>query len=112
MRGVPDVAGDADPETGYEISIDGTSTAIGGTSAVAPLWSALLTLINQSTGTHVGFVNPLLYKAPTAFTDITSGNNNGYDAGPGWDPVTGLGSPIGTSVLTALTPAATVAPTS
>jgi kumamolisin len=102
MRGVPDVSGDADPETGYQVSVDGTSTVIGGTSAVAPLYAGLFALINQSTGTRVGFVNPTLYANEPAFTDITSGNNNGYDAGPGWDPVTGLGSPIGTSILSAL----------
>ncbi len=105
QRGVPDVAGDADPETGYDVSVDGTTEVIGGTSAVAPLWAGLLALINQSVKARVGFVNPLLYKSTSAFTDITSGNNNGYSAGVGWDPVTGLGSPIGTSVLAALTPA-------
>jgi kumamolisin len=108
---VPDVAGDADPETGYDVSVDGTSEVIGGTSAVAPLWAGLLALINQSVKTRVGFVNPLLYKNLSAFTDITSGNNNGYSAGVGWDPVTGLGSPIGTSVLSVLTPAAAPPPT-
>jgi kumamolisin len=102
MRGVPDVAGDADPETGYQVSVDGTATVIGGTSAVAPLYAGLFALINQSLGTRVGFVNPTLYANGAAFTDITSGNNNGYDAGPGWDPVTGLGSPIGNSLLAAL----------
>ncbi len=112
QRGVPDVAGDADPETGYAISVDGTSTVIGGTSAVAPLWAGLLALVNQSVGTRVGFVNPVLYKNTAAFTDIVSGNNNGYEAGPGWDPVTGLGSPIGTSILAALKPAVPAAPSS
>jgi kumamolisin len=103
MRGVPDVAGNADPETGYQVSVDGTSTVIGGTSAVAPLWAGLLALVNQSLGKRVGFVNPLLYaNATAAFTDIISGNNNGFQAGPGWDPVTGLGSPIGTKVLDAV----------
>ncbi len=110
-RGVPDVSGDADPETGYQVSVDGTATVIGGTSAVAPLWAGFLALANQSIGQRVGFVNPTLYKNLSAFTDITSGNNNGYSAGPGWDPVTGLGSPIGTSVLAALKAAVTSAPT-
>jgi kumamolisin len=110
QRGVPDVAGDADPETGYDVSVDGTSEVIGGTSAVAPLWAGLLALINQSLNTRVGFVNPVLYQNTSAFTDITSGNNNGYSAGVGWDPVTGLGSPIGTSVLTALTPTPSTPP--
>jgi kumamolisin len=101
-RGVPDVAGDADPATGYNVSIDGETTTVGGTSAVAPLWASLIALINQSLGAKVGFVNAALYAAPTALTDITSGNNNGYSAGPGWDPVTGLGTPKGEAVLAAL----------
>ena len=102
QRGVPDVAGDADPETGYTVSVDGTSAVIGGTSAVAPLWAGLIALVNQSAGKRSGFVNPTLYANPGAFTDITSGDNNGYTAAPGWDPVTGLGSPVGSAVLTAL----------
>jgi kumamolisin len=101
-RGVPDVAGDADPATGYNVTIDGESTTVGGTSAVAPLWGALIALINQSIGAHVGFVNATLYATPAALNDITSGNNNGYACGPGWDPVTGLGSPKGEAVLAAL----------
>ncbi len=101
-RGVPDVAGDADPQTGYQVSVDGTSTVIGGTSAVAPLWAGLAALINQSLGRKVGFINPVLYATPAALTDIISGNNGAYQAGPGWDPVTGLGSPLGTQVLAAL----------
>lgn len=102
QRGVPDVAGDADPETGYQVSVDGTSTVVGGTSAVAPLWAALVALINQSTGKRAGLINPALYQNPSAFNDITQGNNDGYQAGPGWDPVTGLGSPQGAAVLAAL----------
>jgi kumamolisin len=101
-RGVPDVAGDADPATGYTVAIDGESTTVGGTSAVAPLWGALIALINQSIGSKVGFINATLYAAPTALTDITSGNNNGYSCGPGWDPVTGLGTPKGEALLAAL----------
>lgn len=104
-RGVPDVAGDADPTTGYVTLVDGNPDVIGGTSAVAPLWAGLITLISQSIGKPVGFVNPLLYQnASTAgdFHDITSGNNGAYSAGPGWDACTGLGSPIGIRVATAL----------
>jgi kumamolisin len=102
-RGIPDVAGDADPQTGYKVSVDGRDTVIGGTSAVAPLWAALFALVNQSRGTRVGLANPALYAAEkTAFTDITEGNNDGFEAGPGWDPVTGLGSPKGPGVLAAL----------
>jgi kumamolisin len=103
-RGVPDVAGDADPTTGYEVLIDGSSTVIGGTSAVAPLWAALVARINQSLGTSLGYANAQLYGAEPAFRDITSGNNGGYSAGPGWDACTGLGSPNGAALLAALSP--------
>jgi kumamolisin len=98
QRGVPDVAGDADPQTGYAVNVDGTATVFGGTSAVAPLWAGLIARVNQSAGKRSGFVNPVLYANPSVCTDITTGNNNGYSAGPGWDPVTGLGSPIGSDV--------------
>jgi kumamolisin len=103
-RGVPDVAGDADPETGYNVIVDGQQSVIGGTSAVAPLWAGLFALINQSLGTNVGYVNPLLYTAnvEAAFHDITSGNNGDYSAGPGWDACTGLGTPDGSALLGAL----------
>ena len=103
-RGVPDVAGDADPETGYSVFVDGQQTVIGGTSAVAPLWAGLLALINQSLGTNVGYVNPLLYSATveSTFHDITSGNHADYSAGPGRDACTGLGSPDGAALMTAL----------
>jgi kumamolisin len=103
-RGVPDVAGDADPTTGYQVLVDGALTVIGGTSAVAPLWAALIARLNQELGKPVGYVNPLLYAAGTAsaFHDVTSGGNGGYDAGPGWDPCTGLGTPDGTALLQAL----------
>ncbi len=104
-RGVPDVAGDADPTTGYVTLVDGDSEVIGGTSAVAPLWAGLIALINQSIGKPVGFINPLLYKTATTaadFHEITSGNNGAYKAGAGWNACTGLGSPIGTKVAVAL----------
>lgn len=103
-RGVPDVAGDADPNTGYNVVIDGSSGVVGGTSAVAPLWAGLIARINQQRGSKVGFLNPLIYPLQaTAFNDITQGNNGAYSAGPGWDACTGLGSPIGTALLQALT---------
>jgi kumamolisin len=107
-RGVPDVASDADPNTGYNVIIDGQQTVVGGTSAAAPLWAGLIANINQGLGHNVGFVNPALYQIyqnPTlyqeAFHDITQGSN-GYPAGKGWDPVTGLGSPNGAGLLAAL----------
>ena len=113
-RGVPDVAGDADPQTGYTIQVDGSTGVIGGTSAVAPLWAGLIAVINQQTGTTAGFINPTIYaaKAASSFNDITSGNNGAFSAGPGWDACTGLGSPIGTALLQLLGgPAPTPTPT-
>ena len=104
-RGVPDVAGDADPETGYDARVDGQDEVIGGTSAVAPLWAGLLALCNQQLGKPVGFLNALLYTdaaARASLRDITSGNNVGYKAAMGWDACTGLGSPNGASLLAAL----------
>jgi kumamolisin len=101
-RGVPDVAGDADPTTGYTIRVDGETTTIGGTSAVAPLYAGLIALANAANGRDAGFVNPILYGDPQAFRDITSGNNGAFSAGPGWDACTGLGSPHGAAVIAAL----------
>jgi kumamolisin len=95
-RGVPDVAGDASPETGYNVLYDGQAAVVGGTSAVAPLWAALIALLNQQRGSNIGFANPTLYQnAENGFNDITKGNNGSYSAGPGWDACTGLGSPNG-----------------
>ena len=111
-RGVPDVAGDADPNTGYNVLVDGQKLVIGGTSAVAPLWSGLIALLNQKLGKPVGFFQPTLYALPTAdkaFHDITSGNNGAYSTAAGWDPVTGLGSPNGTNIAAALSSSSTVA---
>ena len=99
-RGVPDVAGDANPQTGYTIRVDGTQETIGGTSAVAPLWAGLVTLLNASLGGPLGFAHPRLYAllGSTAFRDITEGSNGAYSAGPGWDACSGLGSPAGTTL--------------
>lgn len=102
MRGVPDVAGDASPDSGYNVLVDGQQVVVGGTSAVAPLWAALIALVNQQKGVAAGFVNSALYGSPGDFRDIVSGNNGAYSAGPGWDACTGLGSPVGTAVATAL----------
>jgi len=102
MRGVPDVCGDADPQTGYEVRVDGSATVIGGTSAVAPLWAALLARINASTGKPVGYINPQLYGKPQDLRDITQGNNGDFAAQPGWDACTGLGSPNGTVLASLL----------
>jgi kumamolisin len=101
-RGVPDVAGDAAPESGYNILVDGQQEVVGGTSAVAPLWAALVALINQKKGTPVGLVNAALYADASDFHDIVTGNNGAYKAAKGWDACTGLGSPNGVALAAAL----------
>ncbi|MGI0090237.1 MAG: S53 family peptidase [Nitrososphaerales archaeon] len=102
-RGVPDVSGDAAPSTGYVVRVDGQSTIFGGTSAVAPLWASLIALMNQKLGSSLGFINPRFYEKLAStngtFHDVTSGNNGKYDAKPGWDACTGLGSPVGAKLL-------------
>jgi kumamolisin len=100
-RGVPDVAGDADPATGYQVLVDGQQQVIGGTSAVAPLWAALVCRLAQGAGRKLGQLQPTLYSASTGFRDITSGSNGDYSAGPGWDACTGLGVPVGSDLLSA-----------
>jgi kumamolisin len=102
-RGLPDVAGDADPVTGYQVLVDGRRMVIGGTSAVAPLWAGLIALINQHLKSPVGYLNPLLYtKVPTGtLRDITSGTNGAYSARQGWDACTGFGSPDGARLMQA-----------
>ena len=106
-RGVPDVSGDADPQTGFGILVDGTQVTVGGTSAVAPLLTGLFALVNQSIGKPAGYVNPLLYArgSASAFRDVVAGTNGAYDAGPGWDACTGWGSPDGAKLLAVLSPA-------
>ena len=107
-RGVPDVAADADPATGYLIRVDGQEVVLGGTSAVAPLWAALVCRLVQALGGPLGRPHEALYDAagpgvaPPGFRDVTVGSNGAYDAGPGWDPCTGLGTPDGTALLAAL----------
>ena len=104
-RGVPDVAGNADPTTGYQVYADGKAQVVGGTSAVAPLWAALIARLAEATGQRFGLLQPVLYAGVTpgadvaGFRDITSGNNGAYAAGPGWDACSGLGSPDGAALL-------------
>jgi kumamolisin len=105
-RGVPDVAGDADPETGYQVRVDGTDMVIGGTSAVAPLWAGLIARINAAKGAPVGFINAALYTHAAAFNDVTDGDNGDFAASAGWDACTGLGSPNGAAIQAALASAA------
>lgn len=112
-RGVPDVAGDADPETGYKVRVDGVDQIIAGTSAVAPLWAGLIALANQHRMNQgqqsMGFLNPRLYFNLTALQqahalrDVLLGDNGEFFAGPDWDPCTGLGTPDGKNLIAELT---------
>jgi kumamolisin len=112
-RGIPDIAGNASPNSGYAEFLGGNSVGpTGGTSAVAPLYAGLMAVINANLGSSAGFINPLLYSlAGSAFKDTLGApgpaNNSfqgvtGYSAGPGWDACTGLGSLNGTALLKAL----------
>lgn len=102
FRGVPDVAGNADPNTGYIIYGEGGNIQVGGTSAVAPLWSGLMCLINQSIGSPVNYLNQVIYFNPSVCRDIIVGNNGGFAAQIGWDSCTGNGSPNGQRLLNLL----------
>jgi kumamolisin len=103
-RGVPDVCGDADPDTGYTVRVDGQTLIVGGTSAVAPLWAGLVALLNEAEGEPVGFLQPFLYSSAgvASLNDITSGTNGAYSAQAGWDACTGLGSPNGAELQAGL----------
>jgi kumamolisin len=111
-RGVPDVAANANPDSGYLIKVnDAPVSHTGGTSVVAPLWAALMARMNEKLEVNLGFFNTLLYKINRnngSFNDITEGNNQivpnvpGYPATPGWDACTGLGTPNGEKLLAAL----------
>ena len=117
-RGVPDIAGNASPFSGYLQVINGQKPQpIGGTSAVAPLYAGLMARINSNLKAPAGYLNTTLYSLPaSAFRDITGAagpaNNTfhgvtGYPAGPGWDACTGLGSLDGQALQTALAAAKT-----
>ena len=111
-RGVPDVAGNADPNSGYNLILNGSQVGpVGGTSAVAPLYAGLVALINARLNRPVGYLNPALYgkaEAMGVFRDITMSGTNGFGGSPGypvkigWDATTGLGSINGTKLLCAL----------
>jgi len=112
-RGVPDVAANATGTSGMALAFGAPGggeefIGAGGASAAAPFWAGLIALADQEAGHPLGFVNPAIYQIARgplyhkAFHDITTGNNTvvlngvtitGYQAGPGWDPVTGWGSP-------------------
>lgn len=100
-RMVPDVSADADPNTGYNVVVHGSTAVVGGTSAVAPLYAGLF----ASFGKKLGFVTPSLYQNQADFNDITTGGNGYYNAGPGPDPCTGIGSPIGNKLAALFTKA-------
>jgi kumamolisin len=108
-RGVPDVAAKADFATGYKTCVGGLDIPMGGTSAAAPLWAALIARLSQRQRRPVGYLTSLLYlragRFRKAFHDITRGNNGRcYSACPGWDACTGWGSPDGSKLLKALSP--------
>lgn len=129
-RGVPDVSADADPSTAMAVYVAGGWQPIGGTSAASPMWAGMLAVASQMAGHPLGYITPALYSIGTSskyaqdFRDVTSGNNSiggvpGFNAAPGWDPTTGLGSPIASKLLpdliaavnTQATPSATAQPT-
>jgi kumamolisin len=111
-RGVPDVAFDADPQSGVAVLLNGKWQVVGGTSLGAPCWAALWALAAQAhqarTGHRIGWANPLLYALANSpqrtrvFHDVTSGDNGYYKAGAGWDAVTGWGSPDAAALVQAL----------
>lgn len=107
-RGVPDVSAVADPTTGYEVLVDGEKKIYGGTSAVAPLWAALIARLAQAAGQPFGLLQPTLYDSPArtdGFRDIVLGDNGSFAAKTGWDACTGLGVPDGAKLLGLVAPA-------
>jgi kumamolisin len=114
-RGVPDVAGNAAPESGYTVIVGGEKQVVGGTSAVAPLWAGLIARINQQAARPAGFFLSAIYGRPGLLREVTQGSNRpagspiGYDAGPGWNACTGLGTPRGQALAEALAGAPRVA---
>ena len=111
-RGVPDVSANASPNSGYPFIFNGGSQVANGTSASAPLWAGLIAVLNAALDQNVGLINPVLYALNGAgFHDIlpepgaadnSLGGVTGYSVNPGWDAVTGWGSPRGVSLLNAL----------
>jgi len=99
-RAVPDIAGNADPVTGYEITVDGQQVVIGGTSAVAPLMAALSVNLSSLVGPF-DFQKTILANPGVCF-DVTAGSNGAFRAGPGRDKVTGFGVPDGALMLAKL----------
>jgi kumamolisin len=108
-RGVPDLAANASPQSGYQVLIHGEAVVIGGTTATVPLWAGLTALMNRALGRNLGYINPLLYSkiGPAGILrSVTEGDNgvkgvSGYRAGPGWNACAGWGSPNGKKLLEA-----------
>jgi subtilase family serine protease len=94
-RGVPDVSLDADPESGYKVIIDGKEEVIGGTSASAPSWQGIWTRAEAAHKDALGFAGPVIYETEpaSAYHDITVGANGLFACTPGWDYITGRGTP-------------------
>lgn len=112
-RGVPDIAGNGDPNSGYDLILNDASTGLwGGTSAVAPLYAGFIALLNATLDESVGYLNYDLYSplGPSLYNDVTSGSNGGYNAGPGWDAVTGWGSINGSVMARSVPASVTVSP--
>jgi kumamolisin len=106
-RGVPDVSGPADPHNGCAILVGGFRCSSAGTSAVAPLWAALIARFNELLRTRCGHITPILYriadpKSNSPLNPVIEGHNGAYKAGPGWNPCTGLGTPRGRQLLECL----------
>jgi kumamolisin len=105
-RGVPDVALDAATPVG--VVVDGGSTGVRGTSVGTPIWAGLAAIADQSNGGDLGLLDPALYRIldsleyNQAFHPITSGQNGAYSAAAGWNPVTGIGSPIANVLVSEL----------
>jgi kumamolisin len=96
-RGVPDVAENASPRSGYIVQVDGHEGSIGGTSGAAPQWAAYTAALSSKLGRNLGNMNHFLYRNGMSetglFNDIVAGDNYGYKSGTGWDAVTGWGTP-------------------
>ena len=103
-RGFPDVVAKADIMTGYDVLVGGLDLPMGGTSAAAPLWAGLVALLNEALQRPVGYLTSLLYSGEfaAALRAVTQSGGGPCTPTPGWNPCTGLGAPVGTALLAAL----------
>ncbi|AUH51009.1 peptidase S53 [Chromobacterium sp. ATCC 53434] len=96
QRGVPDVSFDADPASGANVLVNGSTQPVGGTSLAAPLFTGFWARIESANGNQLGYPAPSFYKYfqanPSLYNDVVDGSNGDYSAGPGWDYATGWGS--------------------